>query len=111
MTVFGVHIADAEEVLAAAEEVMVELKQEGHCGEAGPGEFGKWVQSEAIGVEEDDIEDKGGSEGRQRPDGEKIAGRHGVVDLVKAGPRGLKSALLAWTRKTGNENKGEADLR
>ncbi len=89
------HIADAEEVLAAAEEVMVELKPEGHCCEARAGEFSKWVQSEAVGVEEDHIEDEGGSDGRQWPDGEKIKGKHGVADFITAGLRGLGPALLA----------------
>lgn len=95
VTVFGVHIADAEEVLAAAEEVMVELTPERHCCEARAGEFGKWVQSEAVGVEEEDIEDEGGRDGRQWPG---------------ARPRGLGSVLFAWTSNTGNQKK-EANSR
>lgn len=105
VTIFGVHIADAEEVLAAAEEVMVELKPEGHCCEAWAGELGKWVQSEAIGVEKDDIENERGNHGRQWPVDEDIEGRHGVADAVTAGSRGLGSALLAWTSNTGNEKE------
>lgn len=42
------------------------------------GVFGKWVQSEAVGVDvEEDVEDEGGSDGRQWPGGEKVEGRHG----------------------------------
>lgn len=110
VTVFGVHIADAEEVLAAAEEVMVELTPERHCCEARAGEFGKWVQSEAVGVEEEDIEDEGGRDGRQWPGGKQIEGRHGVADRVTARPRGLGSVLFAWTSNTGNQKK-EANSR
>ena len=109
MTVFGMHVADAEEILAAAEEVMVELKPEGHCCKAWAREFGKWMQSEAVGIEEDDIEDEGGNDGRQGPDGKKIASRHGAANSVIAGPRGLGSALLASTNDTGNKKKGEVN--
>ena len=52
VTVFGVHVANAEEVLAAAEKVMVKLTPQGHCCEARAGELGKRVQSKAVGVEE-----------------------------------------------------------
>lgn len=45
MAVFGVHIADAKEVLAATEVVMIEFTPEGHCCEARAGKFGKWMQS------------------------------------------------------------------
>ena len=90
VTVFSVHVADSEEVLAAAEEVIVEFNPESCCCEARAREFGKWVQSEAVGVEEDDIEHEGGSNCGQWPGDEKIDGRHGVADLVTAVPRGFR---------------------
>lgn len=111
VAVFGVHVTDAEDVLAAAEEIMVELAPEGHCCETRAGKFGEWMQSEAVGVEEDDIEDEGGSDDRQRPGDEKIEGRHGVADSVTVGPRGLGSALLAWMSNAGKEKEGEANSR
>ena len=111
MTVFGVHVTDAEEVLATTEEVMVELTPEGHCCEARAGEFGKWVESEAVDVEEDDIEDEGRSHARQWPGDEKIKGRHNAADSSTAGPRGSESTLLAWTSYTGNKKKGVANSR
>lgn len=64
VAVFGVHVADAEDVVAAVEEVIVEFVPESRRCEAWAGVFGKWVQSEAVGVEEDNVEDEGGSDGR-----------------------------------------------
>ena len=61
VTVFGMHVADAEEVLTAAKVVMIEFKEKRHCCETRAGESSKWVQSEAIGAEKDDIEDEGDS--------------------------------------------------
>lgn len=84
MTVFGVHIANAEDVLAAAEEVMVELQPESHCCKARAWEFGERVQSKTVSVEEYDIEDIRGSSGRQRPGDKKIEVRHDVADLALA---------------------------
>ena len=63
VAVFGVHVADAENVVATVEEVIIEFIPEGHRCEARAGVFGKGVQSEAVGVEEEDVEDEGGSEG------------------------------------------------
>ena len=79
MTVFGVHIANAEDVLAAAEKVMVELQPESHCCKARAWEFGERVQSKTVSVEEYDIEDIRGSNGLQRPGDEKIEVRHDVA--------------------------------
>lgn len=78
VAVSGVHVADAEEVLAAAEEVMVELAPEGHGREAGAGELGERVQGQAVGVEEGDVEGEGGGDGRQWPGDDKVEGGHGV---------------------------------
>ena len=66
MTIFGVHIADAPGVLATAEEVMVEFESGGRGCEARAREFGKWMQSESVGLEEEDIEEKGDNAGCQR---------------------------------------------
>ena len=76
-TVFGVHVADAEEILAAAEEVMVEFAPQGYCWEERAGVLGQGVQSETVGVEEYDIEGKCGSDRRQWPSKEEIEGGHG----------------------------------
>ena len=51
-TIFGVHIVDPEDVSTMADEVMVEFEPGGHGCEARARIFGKWVQSEAVGVEE-----------------------------------------------------------
>ena len=56
VAVLGVHVADAKQVLAATEVVMVELAPEGHCCEAGAWKFSKRMQSQAVGIEEDYIE-------------------------------------------------------
>ena len=76
-TVFGVHVADAEKILAAAEEVMVEFAPQGYRCEARAGKLGQGVQSETVGVEEQDIEGKSGSDRRQWVSKEKIGGGHG----------------------------------
>ena len=78
VAIFSVHVADAEEVLAAAEEVMVEFEPKGHCCETGPGVLGKRVQCEAIGVEEENIESEAGGNGGQWPRDDDIEGAHGV---------------------------------
>lgn len=90
VTVFSVHVADSEEVLAPADEVMVKFNPESCCCEARAREFRKRVQSEAVGVEEDDIEHEGGSNCGQWPGDEKIEGSHGFAGSVTAGPRGLR---------------------
>jgi len=64
VAVFGVHVADFEEVLAAAEEVVVEFIPQGHGRQTGPRVAGQWMEREAVGVEEDDIQSKGGRDGR-----------------------------------------------
>ena len=64
VTVFGVHVTDAEDVLATEEVVIIELIPEGGRCEAWAGVFGEWVQSKAVDVEEEDVEDEGGSDGR-----------------------------------------------
>ncbi len=107
MTVFGVHVANAEDVLATAEVVMVKLKPEGHRCEARTGKFSKRVQGKAVGVEEYDIEDPRRSDARQGPGDEKIKGRHGVSQLATARPKSTKFAVLAWTSGTGNRNEME----
>ncbi len=84
MTVFGVHIANAEDVLAAAEEVMVELQPESHCCKARAWELGKRVQSKTVSAEEYDIENIRGSNGRQWPGEEKIEIRHSIAELAPA---------------------------
>ena len=84
VTEFGVHIANAEDVLAAVEEVMVELQPESHCCEARPWAFGERVQSKTVSVEEYDIEDIRGSNGRQGPGDEKVEVRHDVAGLALA---------------------------
>ena len=61
MTVFGMHIADAEEVLTAANVVMIEFIEKRHCCETRAGELSKWMQGKAVGAEKDDIEDEGDS--------------------------------------------------
>ena len=87
VAILRVHVADAEEVLAAAEEVMVEFAPERHCREARAGKLGERVQGEAVGVEEEDIEDEAGGDGRQWPGDRKIEGGHGFADAVRASPR------------------------
>ena len=70
VAVLGVHVANAKQVLAATEEVMVELQPEGHCCQAWAGIFGKRMQGKAVSVEKEDIEGEGsGDEGGQWPDG------------------------------------------
>ena len=92
-TVFGVHVADAEKILAAAEEVMVEFTPQGYRCEARAGKFGQGVQSETVGVEEQDIEGKSGSDRRQWVSKEKIGGGHGDGGYsAMTMPRGTKMA-------------------
>ena len=79
-TVFGVHVADAEKILAAAEEVMVEFAPQGYCWEPGAGVLCQGVQSETVGVEEYDIESKCGNDRRQWPSKEKIEGGVGGIE-------------------------------
>ena len=81
--VLGVHVADAEEVLAAAEEVVVEFAPEGHGREARAGELCERVQGEAVGVEEEDVEKERRGGSGHRPGEDKVEGVHGVADLVR----------------------------
>lgn len=57
VTIFGVHIADAPGVLATAEEVMVGFEPGGRGCQGRVREFGKWMQSESVVLEEEDTEE------------------------------------------------------
>ena len=106
-TIFGVHIADAEDVLAVAEAVMVEFVKGGHGCNARPRELGKWMQSEAVGVEEDDIEQEGDNDGCQWPSGNQIEDRHGIADTATSRAKDLKSTLFPWTSNNGDQKQEE----
>ena len=104
MTVFGVHIANAEDVLATAEEVMVELQPESHCCKARAWEFGERVQSKTVNAEEYDIEDIRCSNGRQWPGDEKIEVRHDVSGFALASLIGTLQQM--WIKDHGLNGVG-----
>ena len=56
---------------------MIEFAPKGHRRKTRAGKFGERVQGEAVGVEENDIEDKRGGGDRQWPGNEKLEGTHG----------------------------------
>jgi len=64
VAIFCVHVADLKEVLSTTEAVMVEFVPQGHGRQTWPRVPDKWMHREAIGVEEDDIQSKGGKDGR-----------------------------------------------
>ena len=112
MTIFRMHVADAEEVLTTPEEVMIKFTPETDCRKTRTRVFGKWVQSEAIGVKKDDIKDEGGSGYCQWPDGDEVEAKHGVASPVASVSRRWKSPTSMQpkdlgTRKTKSQIKTE----
>ena len=65
--VAGVHVADAEQVLAAEPEVVVEFVPERDRGKARARKPGQWVEEEAAGVESSKVEEEGGGKGGDGP--------------------------------------------
>ena len=80
VTIFGVHITDPKDELATADEVMVEFEPGGGGCEARARELGKWMQSEAVGVEENDIEQERDNDDCECPSSKSVEDRHGVAD-------------------------------
>ena len=73
----GVHVADAEDVLAAQPEVIIEFVSERDCGKTRPGKIGQRMEEEAVGVESCEVEEEGGGEGGDGPCCDNIEGGGG----------------------------------
>lgn len=63
--VSGVHVFNAEDILAVADGIMVKLGPEGHCREPWAGELGQWMERQAVDAEHEDI--AGVARGSRRP--------------------------------------------